>query len=188
MDILTRIINGLYYTLLLRIKRVCFNVVPEITGRFQIINKGNINLGNAIRFYSTFSSNPIGMSKSCTIYVAPDAKLEIGNCCGFSGVSIYCTTSITIGQNMFCGANVNIWDTNFHPLSHLDRRNNLDHLAIRKPITIGDDVFVGANSIILKGVKIGDRAVVGAGSVVTKSIPADEIWAGNPAKFIKTNN
>ena len=56
------------------------------------------------------------------------------------------------------------------------------------PIIVGDDVFVGANSIILKGVIIGARVIIGAGSVVTKNIPSDEIWAGNPAKFIRKVN
>ena len=51
-----------------------------------------------------------------------------------------------------------------------------------------DDVFIGANCYIGKGVIIGDRSIVAAGSVVVKSIPADEIWGGNPAKFIKKIN
>ena len=55
----------------------------------------------------------------------------------------------------------------------------------KKGITIEDDVLIGTRSIILKGVTIGARSIVGSGSVVTKSIPSDEIWAGNPAKFIK---
>ena len=53
------------------------------------------------------------------------------------------------------------------------------------PVTIGDDVFIGAHSTILKGVTIGDRAIIGACSVVTKNVPDDEIWAGNPARFIR---
>ena len=53
------------------------------------------------------------------------------------------------------------------------------------PVVIEDNVFIGARCIILKGVTIGENSVVGAGSVVTKSIPANEIWAGNPAKFIR---
>lgn len=52
-------------------------------------------------------------------------------------------------------------------------------------IEIGEHAFIGTNSIIAKGVKIGKRSIVGAGSVVTKDIPDDEIWAGNPARFIK---
>ena len=57
--------------------------------------------------------------------------------------------------------------------------------AVTKPVRIGEDVFIGAHSIILKGVTIGDRSIVGAGSVVTKAIPADEVWAGNPARCIR---
>lgn len=54
-----------------------------------------------------------------------------------------------------------------------------------KPVVIGDDCFIGAGTMILKGVTIGARSVIGAGAVVTKSIPSDEVWAGNPAKLIK---
>lgn len=54
-----------------------------------------------------------------------------------------------------------------------------------QPITLGRDVWLGANCVVLKGVNIGDRAIVGAGSVVTKSIPSEEIWAGSPARKIK---
>ena len=53
------------------------------------------------------------------------------------------------------------------------------------PVVIKDGAFIGAHCIILKGVSIGEKSVVGAGSVVTKSIPDGEIWAGNPAKFIR---
>ena len=53
------------------------------------------------------------------------------------------------------------------------------------PIYIKDNVFIGANATLLKGVTIGENAIVGACSVITKDVPANEIWAGNPAKFIK---
>ena len=56
------------------------------------------------------------------------------------------------------------------------------------PVVIGDNVFIGAKCIILKGVIIGENSIVGAGSVVTKSIPANQIWAGNPARFIRNVN
>ena len=52
-------------------------------------------------------------------------------------------------------------------------------------IELGDDVFIGVNSIVTKGVTIGDRSIIAAGSIVVKSIPNDEIWGGNPAKFLK---
>ena len=53
------------------------------------------------------------------------------------------------------------------------------------PVIIGNNVFIGMDSLILKGVTIGDYAIVAARSVVTKSIPAGEVWGGNPAKFIR---
>ena len=55
-----------------------------------------------------------------------------------------------------------------------------------KPIVIGDDVWIGSRSLIMKGVHIGNGAIIGAGSVVTKDVPPYEIWAGNPAHFIKS--
>lgn len=56
-----------------------------------------------------------------------------------------------------------------------------------KPVNIGNDVWIGNNVIILKGVCVGDRAIVGAGSIVTKDVPADSVVAGNPATFLRMN-
>lgn len=55
-------------------------------------------------------------------------------------------------------------------------------------VTIGDNVFIGLNTLIVNSINIGDNAVIGAGSIVNKDIPANEIWAGNPAKFIRKRN
>lgn len=79
-----------------------------------------------------------------------------------------------------------MYDTDFHSLDPLKRATVPDPDVARAPIVIGDDVFIGGHVIILKGVRVGDGAVIGAGSVVTKDVPAREIWAGNPAKYIKT--
>ena len=78
-------------------------------------------------------------------------------------------------------------DSNFHSINWIERQNpELDKQnAKSEEINIGNNVFIGARSIICKGVNIGDRSIVAAGSVVVRSIPANEIWGGNPAKFIK---
>lgn len=78
-------------------------------------------------------------------------------------------------------------DSDAHSLSYVDRRESVQDMKNRidKEIVVNDDVLIGANSIILKGVHIGARSVVGAGSVVTKDVPSDCIVAGNPAKVIK---
>ena len=85
------------------------------------------------------------------------------------------------------GGGIKIYSSDFHSLDYMHRRSiDIDKQNKKSsPIHIGNDVFIGAGSTILKGVTIGDRSIIGAGSVVTKSIPSDEIWAGNPAKFIR---
>ena len=151
-----------------------------------ISKQANISIGTNCRFLSHSKFNLAGINRPCCICVKDNARLIIGDNSGFSGVSIYSANSIIIGSYVNCGVNASIWDTDFHPLYFIDRRNhNLEKIKT-SPITIGDDVFVGANSIILKGVNVGDRAVIGFGSIVTEDIPSDQVWAGNPAKYIKT--
>jgi len=162
-----------------------YKTFPSIYGRLAIKNNGQCSLGGQVTFKSSFTSNYVGLSKRCSVFVESGATLAIGDHSGFSGVSIYCAKAITIGSYVNCGGNVSIWDTDFHPLEFQARRIHDVRKIKSAPITIGDDVFIGANSIILKGVSIGGRSIIGAGSVVTKSIAADEIWAGNPARFIK---
>jgi acetyltransferase-like isoleucine patch superfamily enzyme len=156
---------------------------PKINGKLIVVNRGQFNMGKQLKFNSSIYSNFVGLYKPCTIEIQKDASLTIGDYSGFSGVSIFCAENISIGRYLFCGGNVSIWDTDFHPLNFEERR--IGTLGTKtSSIVIGDDVFIGANSIILKGVTIGNRAIIGAGSTVTKDIPNDEVWAGNPAKKI----
>jgi acetyltransferase-like isoleucine patch superfamily enzyme len=114
------------------------------------------------------------------------ARITIGNNSGLSGTTICCAISVDIGSDVLIGANVTIADTDFHPVNPINRRNNSDFDSINSnPIIIEDNVFIGCNSIILKGVTIGKNSIIGAGSVVTKSIPQDVIAAGNPVKILK---
>lgn len=139
---------------------------------------------NAV-FINKTKYNYVGIFKPCSIAVRGKAKLKIGAGSGFSGVSIYCCKEIIIGKNLTCGGNVFIWDTDFHAIKFEDRIRD-DRSAIKnKPVNIGNNVFIGANSIILKGSIIQDGAVIGAGSVVSGTIPENEIWSGNPAKFFR---
>ena len=147
--------------------------------------KSYINIGSDVVFSNSLYNSTI--SKKCKLIVASNAILVIGSNNGFSGVSLYCSKEIIIGDNLVCGGNVSIWDSDFHQLNSGDRKRNTG-LIHSKKIEIGDDVFIGANSIILKGVKIGNRSIIGAGSVVRKDIAEDELWIGNPAKFIKILN
>jgi len=157
-----------------------FNGIPIL--RFN--KHSTIRFGNNIIFNNSTKNNLAGINKPCSIAVLEGAEFIVGNNSGFSGVSIFCSNSITIGDYVNIGVNVFIWDTDFHPLNFLERRSTCLG-AKSAEIKIGNDVFIGGNSIILKGVSIGDRSIIAASSVVTKTIPSDEIWGGNPAKFIK---
>ena len=152
---------------------------------FVFPKSAHVRIADGIVFRSSVRQNFVGLFKKCTIYVQSGAELTILDHSGFSGVSIYCAKEIRIGKYVNCGGNVCIWDTDFHPLEYQARRQNVVELIKASPIIIGDDVFIGANSIILKGVTIGNRSIIGAGSVVTSDVPPDEVWAGNPARFLK---
>lgn len=150
-----------------------------------IYNKGNIITGKNIKINSSKFKNIIGGDTRTSIVVKKNAELIIGDNLKMSNSAIYCAEKITIGNNVMIGGSCKIWDTDFHPLNPTQRENSPNLNYLTKPIEIGNNVFIGGFSIILKGVKIGDNSIVGAGSVVCKDIPENQIWGGNPAKFIK---
>jgi acetyltransferase-like isoleucine patch superfamily enzyme len=173
-----------YHFVIFKIMNIHYEEMPKIYGRLIINNNGICSFGKGLTFRSDLTSNLVGLYKPCSIAVLKTGILEISDFTGFSGISIYCSNKIKIGRYCNFGGNVSIWDTDFHPLDFQERRETFETTKT-SPILIGDDVFVGANCIILKGVSIGDRSIIGAGSIVTKNIPSDEIWAGNPAKLIR---
>lgn len=109
-------------------------------------------------------------------------NIEIGEnfYCNYNCVILDCA-KVTIGSNVLLAPNVGIY-TAGHPV-HYELRNAEYEYAF--PITIGDNVWIGANTVINPGVTIGDNCVIGSGSVVTKDIPANYIAAGNPCKVIR---
>ncbi len=146
--------------------------------KFNIRGTGKLIIGNNCRFRSRYGSNALGLNHPCMISVLGDkVKIEIGNNCGFSGNSIIAEVGVEIGNNLLCGANAIITDTDFHGK---DFRSGPP-----KKVIIKDNVWIGMNSVILKGVTIGENSLIGANSVVTKSIPANVIATGSPCKVIK---
>jgi len=101
-----------------------------------------------------------------------------------TGSKIIAAESIEIGNRVMIGANSAIVDTDFHPLDPLERQRDVLN-GKHRPVVIENDVFIGMDSIILKGVTIGEGSVIGAGSVVTKDVPSGVIVAGNPVKILK---
>jgi len=144
-----------------------------------IIKKG-------VTLVSDMNENPAGISHPVILATLREgAELILHKDCGLSGATICAATKIEIGEYGSIGVNVSIYDTDFHSVNPYERKFDNLNKTISKPISIGNFVWIGGHSIILKGVIIGNGAVVGAGSVVTKNIPELNIFAGNPAKFIK---
>ena len=104
-------------------------------------------------------------------------KIDIGNNCGFSGVSIVSNVGVSLGDHVLVGANTIIGDRNDH--------ENLFPEWQPKPVNIGNNVWIGMNCVIMRGVTVGDNVIIGANSVVTKDIPANVIAVGSPCKVIK---
>jgi len=153
--------------------------------------RGSISFGNDVVLNSSILSNLIGLYQR-TIIIArtPEAVIHIGDNVGISGATIYARKEIFIGSHCRIGANVKILDNDFHPVDPEKRLVAPNKLMNVKPIRIGENVFIGVNSIILKGVTlkgvtIGDNTTIGAGSVVSSNIPANCVAAGNPARVIK---
>lgn len=146
----------------------------------------SIKIGKNTVLCSSFSSNLLGLYQRCILVARYGGIIEIGKDCGISGSTIYSYASIRIGNYTRIGANCKIIDNDFHPIELEYRHKALnEEYARRAPIVIGDDCFIGMNSIILKGTTLGNNVIVGAGSVVHGSFPDNCIIAGNPAKIIK---
>lgn len=110
-----------------------------------------------------------------------DGTLSIGNRCFFNhNCSITCVRQIVIGNGCNFANNVVIVDHD-----HVITSEGVSGKLISAPVVIGNRVWVGANSVITRGVTIGDGAVIAAGAVVTKDVPAHEVWGGVPARFIR---
>lgn len=154
-----------------------------------IARGGKMQIGDNFSMNNGTKGNPIGCYQRCTFFVDRNARLTIGSHVGISQTALICHKSIIIGNDVKIGGGVCIYDTDFHSLDPLIRKSSEDlKNRIEKPVVIHDNVFIGAHSLILKGVTIGENSIIGAGSVVTKSLPANQIWAGNPAHFIRNLN
>ena len=160
----------------------------RVDGRLWIWTKrkGGVQLGYNVKITSRFGANLVGLTNPTVFQCLENGTITIGNNSGLSSAILSSRARIAIGNNVKLGGNVRVFDHDYHSLNYETRRGEEDGFHIKtRPVTIGDDVFVGTNAMILKGVTIGSRSIVGAGSVVSRDVPADEIWAGNPAQFIK---
>ena len=184
----SRSILHFYNTLKFKGQGVLFKGKPQLYGSCSvgIDRKAHVSIGENFHLVSNSLINPLCRSKSC-FRVAANGQLIIGNNVGMSSPIIWVRKSVIIGNHVNLGGGTIIFDSDAHSLNFLHRRDGVVDMANRidKEIIIGDDVLIGTNCIVLKGVRIGARSIIGAGSIVTKDIPSDCIAAGNPAIVIK---
>lgn len=143
-----------------------------------------IQIGANVEMRSWRSTNPLVPYHPVVLSTrTASARIEIGFSVGLASARIIAASSVIIGDRTMLGSNCTVVDTDFHPLHPEERQKDIRG-GETAPILIEEDVFIGMNSMVLKGVTIGRGSVVGAGSVVTKDVPPGAIVAGNPARII----
>jgi len=141
----------------------------------------------------------VTLGKQCTMNdvhfaIGPAGELRVGDFCFFTSVILLCELELVIGHYVSIGWNVTIADSDFHPLSPAERMadaiacsplaNRPRPAIAKRRVQIDDDVWIGPNAAILKGVWIGAGAVIEPGSVVTRDVPAGSRVLGNPARIV----
>ena len=123
-----------------------------------------------------------------------EAYVEIGNGCFFQDAFLICESEIRIGNRVTIGWHTTIVDSDFHPVAPSERladtvacsplgKNQPRPPHVSRPVVIGNDVWIGPNATILKGVRIGAKAVIQPGAVVTRDVPPGAHALGNPAQI-----
>lgn len=177
----------LFNYIIMKYRRVQFEQFPKSSGRIRIYGgKHQIIMGSGVRINSSVRANPIGGMDSTLLAIkSSEASIIIGNNVGISNSALVAANRIVIEDDVMIGGSCKIYDTDFHSLEYDYRLERPDSHVKSKPIRIKKGAFIGAHSIILKGVTVGEKSIVGAGSVVTHDIPDGEIWGGNPAVYIR---
>lgn len=132
---------------------------------------------------SILISNGFSMYEGASVVICEGGRLTLGHNSYMNDSLIQCASEITIGDDCAIAGDVLIQDTDFHTVFEANGREK----PMKKPIIIGNHVWICAGATILKGVTIGDGAVIAAGSIVTKCVPPCCLVAGNPARIIKEN-
>lgn len=167
-----------------KIWHVEYEHFPIIRGSIYINNYGKIQFGKNVSINSGLESSQLGFFPKTILHTSQTGVIVIEDNVGMSNVTLYARKLIHLKKNVRLGAGVKIYDNDFHDL-YGHPQSGIEEIIPAKEIVIGSNVFVGAGTMILKGVHIGDNAIIGAGSVVARDIPSNEVWAGNPVQFIK---
>ena len=173
---------------------LCGNI--HILGKFphfKIPKNGRVEFGHNVVLNSDFYQSNTALTFRCKFVTGYEGKISVGENTMFNGGCVVAYEEVIIGKNCQFASSTMIADTNFHPVDARERELQVTGKPFlfssvkNARIKIGNNVWVGWNCTILKGVQIGDNTIVAAGSVVTSGVyPENSILAGNPAKVVKT--
>jgi acetyltransferase-like isoleucine patch superfamily enzyme len=183
-----RLVSNFPIILNLKLKGVKVGTNTVMNG-YPVIHRypySYISIGNNCTINSARNSIALNLNKKCTFAtLRPESVISIGNNSGLTGTTIAAANKVIIGNNVLIGAYCTIVDTDFHDPDP-SKRDTCSFTP--KPVFIEDNVFLGMNCMILKGVTIGKNSVIGANSVVFNDIPANSLALGNPCKLIVKRN
>jgi len=154
---------------------------------FKLPGESKILLGEKVVLNSDMFNTNTALTYRTTLVCGLKGNINIGDHTMLNGVSITSYLKVNIGANCQIASGTLISDTDFHPISPEERYKEsmgkkIDHSNVnKKEVNIGNNVWIGWGSIVLKGVTIGDNTIIAAGSVVVDDIPQNVIAAGNPA-------
>jgi acetyltransferase-like isoleucine patch superfamily enzyme len=176
------LINKIVFGELLKVGRQ-----PKIWGSLviKIIGNGSIILGDDLHLVSETKRSFITLFSKIQLTAYGDGIISLGDRVALNGTVITSKKSISIGSGTMVAPNVIIVDSDFHQAWPPETRFISDTSALDKEVKIGCNVWIGMNTLVLKGSSIGDNSIIGAGSTVTGEIPPNCIAAGNPAIPIK---
>lgn len=151
---------------------ISFDSTAKVKTEFIIKKGGKLEIDGKARLLN-----------GCSLIIEDNAKLKIGNNTYINtNTKISCSNNIEIGSDCAISFDVLIIDNDYHKIYY----DNISKPQT-KPIMIGNNVWIGARAIILKGVTIGNNSIIAAGTVVTKDVPVNTLVAGNPMQIVKSN-
>jgi acetyltransferase-like isoleucine patch superfamily enzyme len=151
----------------------------------RIHPEGVLVIGDDCTLHSGFAVNPVGGALRLSIWVGRSGSLLIGDNVGISNATLVAMAEVRVGDDVRIGGGASVYDTDFHSLDLASRLTRPDTGVRTAPVLIRRGAFVGAFAIILKGSVMGESAILGAGAVLSGKVPSSQIWAGNPARYIR---
>lgn len=140
---------------------------PRIRGKLLCLGEGRIEFGQNCVVNGGYVANPVSLVDR-TIFSAihPSSRIIFGSGVGISAARIFALKEVRVGSGSMIGANVMIFDNDFHHLPLSEGQRSIEGM----PVHIGRRVFIGSGAIILKGVSIGDDSIIGAGAIVRNNV------------------